>query len=375
MQDSKSVILHMIETTGPGGAERVFVDIVKRLDREEFVPVVLLAGEGWLCDNIVKTGVEPEIIKNSGAYDWKFIKGVINLIKNKKVDVIHSHLDDTNVYANIIGTLSRKPVVATYHGMIGTWHIKNFKDSIKLAIVRHHAKYIVAVSDFLKAELVKAGGFKDNQMRRIYNGVDFDALEEKKEGSSLRTEFDLHDKSVLIGTIGNMEVWKGFDYLIKAAPLIIEKVPNAYFFIVGEGKGKILNSIRALISSLNLQDRVLLTGFREDISSIIRQLEVFVLPSISEGLSIATIEAMALGKPVVVTDSGGPKEIVDNEMTGLIVPPKDSKAISEGVIRLLSDKTYAVKLGINGKIAVRNKFGIDENINRYADLYRSCLHH
>ena len=144
---------------------------------------------------------------------------------------------------------------------------------------------------------------------------------------------------------------------------------------LADHEGQILVDIKNLIDSMNLQDRVFLTGFREDISAIIKQLEIFVLPSISEGLSIATIEAMALGKPVIVTDSGGPKEIVENEKTGLIVPPKDSRAIAESVIRLISDKAYASTLGMNGKAAVRKKFGINENIDRYVDLYRNCLHH
>ena len=308
-----------------------------------------------------------------GAYDWRFVRAVIGLIKAKKVDLIHSHLDDTNFYACVAGTLCRTPVVATYHGMIGTWHIKNIKDSIKLAAIKHHAKYVVAVSDFLRSELVKAGSFKPGQIQRIYNGVDFEALKVQNTSWDLRNELGVPAGAILIGTIGNMEIWKGFDYFVKAAPIIIEKAPDSYFLIVGEGKGKMLRDIKALIASLNLESRVILTGFREDIPRILSQLDIFVLPSISEGLSIATIEAMAQGKPVVVTDSGGPTEIVENGKTGFVVPPKNQSAIAERVLQLIGNREFACSIGKEAQIAVRSKFDLESNINSYIDLYRHCL--
>lgn len=373
MQDGKTVILHMIETTGSGGAEQVIVDIVRHLDREKFISVVVLTGKGWLYDNISSSGVVPEIIKSEGAYDWRFIRKVMKLSKLKKVDVIHSHLDDTNFYACLVGIFSRIPVIATYHGMIGSWNVKNVKDSIKMAIIKFHAKYVVAVSEFLKTELLKAGSFKNSQLRRIYNGVDFQILGQEDGSKKLRSELNLPQEAILIGTIGNMERWKGFDYFIKAVPTIIEKSPKSYFLIIGEIKEDILGDLDALIASLKLEGRIFFMGFRGDIPQILTQLDIFVLPSLSEGLSIATIEAMAKERPVIVTDSGGPTEIVDEGRTGFVVPPKDPEAIAQRVIQLINDPNLAQTLGKQAKIAVQNKFDLKSTISTYADLYLTCL--
>ena len=250
MRENKTVILHMIETTGHGGAETVFANTVKSLDPDEFIPIVLLTGKGWLFDTINAAGISPVVIKSSGPYDWRFVWKIVRLIKSEKVDLIHSHLDDTNFYACLSSIFSNTPVVATYHGMVGTWQTRNLKSLIKMSIIKHRAKYVVAVSDFLKKELLQAGAFRLEQMRRIYNGVDFASFDQEIDLATLREEFKIPSSVILVGAVGNIRKWKGYDYLVKAARMIIEKAPDTLFLIVGQGEQRLLDDLKALISSL-----------------------------------------------------------------------------------------------------------------------------
>jgi glycosyltransferase involved in cell wall biosynthesis len=371
---SKSAsILHLIETTGPGGAETVLLNVACRLDPAVFHSTVVVTGPGWLYDRLIEAGIETLILPSTGANDVGFLRGLNRIVREKRIDLVHSHLAGMNFYASLAGRLTGRPVVATYHGMLGDWTRKTLKNRLKYAVIRRCTYRIVAVSDFLRTKLISTWSFPDKKVALIYNGVDFEEFEKVYPRRTLKDELSLPPDSLLVGMVGNIRPAKGHEFFVRAARLIVDRIPNCRFLIVGQGEGKLLDDLKQQIDQLKLRESVHLVGFREDIPFVLSQLDVFVLSSITEGLSIATIEAMALARPVVVTDSGGPAEIVEDGRTGFLTPPADPRAMAEKVVQLLNDHEMARRVGEEGRTSVRRRFGIKQNIQAYEALYRRCL--
>jgi glycosyltransferase involved in cell wall biosynthesis len=208
---------------------------------------------------------------------------------------------------------------------------------------------------------------------RIYNGVDFSTFAADRDDSTIREEFGLAPECPLIVAVGNIRKPKGYEYLVRAAAIVRERNPDCRLLIVGHGTGQLLDQLTGLIADLHLDDTVTLTGFRSDIPQILQQSDIFVLSSTSEGLSIATIEAMAVEKPVVVTASGGPQEIVADGETGYIVPPADERALADAITRLINDKSLRDQMGQAARASVQERFSIERNVDEYINVYRSCL--
>jgi len=373
VNNSGDTILHLIETTGPGGAETVLLDIVRNLDRQKFRSIVVVTGRGWLYENLTETKIPTLIVESNRANDISFLFKLIRIIHNNGVSLIHSHLGHMNFYAVLAGLLSGTPVVVTYHGLIDDWDRKNLKNRLRHALIRNCARCVVTVSNYLKRELIRVWKFDDKKIRTIYNGVDFDAFDNASLDHSIRDEFGISKGIPLIGMIGNIRNSKGYDIYIQAAAEVLRKIPNSRFLIIGQGQGKLLDDLKSLAEVLNISNNVIFTGFRSDVAAILSQLDVFVLSSTTEGLSIATIEAMGMRKPVVVTESGGPEEIVEHGFTGFLVPPFDPIVLAENIMKVLSDKASAKAMGERAAHSVRERFAIGRSIDCYVKLYRECL--
>ncbi len=371
MSEHKTNILHLIETTGPGGAETVLLNIVEALDRSQFTSIIALKDKGWLYRRLESIGNNPIVVRSHGSFDWRVLRDLSQIIRDYSIEIIHSHLPDANFYACLTGLLTATPVIATFHGMVGTWNRRSLKNRVKMALIKHCANRSVVVSDFLKQEMIRDWGFQELRVTRIYNGVDFDRRESALGAETIRGSFGIPTAAKLVCAVGNIREAKGYEFLLQSARKVLDVFPDTVFLIIGEGHGSLLEKLLELRKTLSLEQQVVLAGFRDDVPAILKACDVFVLSSVKEGLSIATIEAMGLGKPVVVTDSGGPAEIVVHERSGLLVPPADAEALAQGLIRVIKDEDFSKTIGANGRSAVRERFGIADTIKSYVELYRS----
>lgn len=367
-------LLQMIETTGPGGAETVMLSIVRGLDPSQFDSLVVVTGKGWLLEQLQRHNARVVVIPDRGSFDWRFVLRALQLVHSEQVDLIHSHLDGMNFYATLVGILSFRPVIVTYHGVIEGWDRRSFRNRLKNFIIRHFARRIVVVSDYLSRQLSAVWRLPQRKLTRIYNGVDFSSLEVSENREAIKEELGIPPGSVVIGAVGNIRPAKGYEHFLDAAKLVVDSVPNARFVIVGEGKGKLLQSLKEKIAALALGEYVMMTGFRSDIPRLLLAMDIFVLSSTTEGLSIATIEAMAMSKPVVVTDCGGPTEIVTDGQTGFVVPVGEPEAMAERIIQLVNNGNLAQELGRRAQEEVHRRFSLQRNIVEYERLYKSILH-
>lgn len=364
-------ILHAIETGGPGGAETVLLDLVSNLDRDRFRSLVLLPRGNWLPKQLEERDIPIVLVESGAWYDLELPRAMLRVIRHERVDLIHSHLPDQNFYSCLAGRLTGCPTVVTYHG--APWLSDNggARRAFKSWFVARSARVVVAVSDYLKSLLVNAG-FPADRMVRIYNGVNCSRFISPVAGR-LRAELGCSETTKLVGMVANLRRPKGYEYFVQAASKVVELLPETCFVAAGEIDEDIGDRIRNLVEKLGLKQRFTLLGFRSDVAEILRDLDVFVLSSVSEGLSIATIEAMAAGKAVVVTRSGGPQEIVEDNQTGFLVPAADADAMASRICEVLRNPDRAIDLGRNARKAVESRFSLDKMVQEYESLYLHVL--
>lgn len=360
-------VLQLIESGGPGGAETVVLELCKGLDNKNFYPVVGLLHDGWLNQQLRKNGVETIIINNKYSYDPFCLWKLVNIIRKRRVDIIHSHEFMMNVYGTAAALLTRRPNIATIHGKSYYW--EKWRRRFACQIIAHFATKIVAVSENLKEFIASKTGMDRNNISVIYNGIDTAKFSGEASHHGVNSESQ-PEKSPIIGTIGNLYPVKGHIYLIKAASKVVQEFPHATFLIIGKTT-KYLDMLKNEVLRLSIGENIKFLGFQENIPQLLRVMDIFVLPSIHETFSISTIEAMAASKPVVATRCGGPEEIIVDGMTGFLVPPMDPESLSEKILILLKNKQLAEKIGGAARKQVEERFAVAAMIQKYQKLYET----
>lgn len=363
-------VLHLIDTTGPGGAETVFTSLLRELHSTEFQNVVVLRGEGWVADQVRSIGITPHIIDSKGSFNLGYLRALKSLVNFHEVNLIHAHLLGSNVYGALLALITRRPMIATFHGAVDVAAGERFLRT-KFAIIGWGASSIVCVSKRLQRELTERSSLPKHKLELIYNGVDSGLFSAESTGS-LRAELGLSSKSTLVVSIGNIRPAKGYPYLVDAAVKLAEYDRDTHFIVVGHQREALFNELEAQMARAPRQPNIHWLGFREDIRDILKQADIFLLPSISEGFSIATVEAMMAGIPVIATRSGGPEEIIDDQDTGYLIPIEDPEAIVTA-IENLKDPSVRKFVADSAQKKARKQFSLASMLQGYLRLYQDLI--
>ena len=210
-------ILHLIDTTGPGGAEDVFITLAAKLRNEQVGSIAVIRGEGYVANSLRKLGIEPVIIDSKGSFNVGFIRELCALIKKHNIRLIQSHLLGSNVYASIVGLLTRTPVIATYHGMVDVSPNERFK-RLKLWFMRNGIKRFVAVSNSLQQKIQDYNLLVPERTSVVYNGIDTQ-LYKTQRSTRLKQQLNIPASTFLLGALGNVRSSKRYDLLVDAVPV------------------------------------------------------------------------------------------------------------------------------------------------------------
>ncbi|MGH9580525.1 MAG: glycosyltransferase, partial [Terriglobales bacterium] len=358
-------------TGGPGGAETVLLNLALRLDPMRFRSLALVSRDGWLQQRLENAGICTHVAKGKAWYDLRLPRTIARLVRQEKVDLIHSHLPGQNFYSALAGRLCGCPTIATYHGEMELADAGQLRGAFKLWFVRRSAAAVTVVADAMYRRLQDLG-FSSSKLLHIYNGIDV-ARYQRAETGVLRKELGLSEGIRLVGTVANLRKSKGYEFLIRAAQRVVGRDPNVHFVAAGDFPPDLGQPLKQLLRDLGLEGCFHVLGFREDIPEILRDLDVFVLPSISEGLPLVILEAMGAGKPVVATRAGGLEEVLEDGATGVLVPPADAEALAGGICRVLNDPTLCVRLGEKARAHIEARYSVSQMIQQYEGLYDRCL--
>lgn len=361
-------ILYLSTSSGPGGAERVISNLSASLDPARYRAILCLFRPGWIQEHTENRGVRTYVIPTQGMFDWRWVLRVKRLLKDEHVDLIHAHEFDANVQGTFVAALSGVPLVATVHGKNYFW--EKLRRRLAYQWVSRNAT-MVAVSENLKQFIVEKVGVDSGHVKVVYNGVDLLPHCGPDDIDQCRKELDLPTSDQIVGVVGNLYPVKGHQYLIAAIPAVLAKCPNTTFIFAG--RGQLEGELKEQVHQLGVAPKVRFLGLRQDIPRILAVLHAFVLPSLSEGLSMAILEAMVAGKPVIATDVGGNPELVEDSETGYLVPSQNSQALADRLISLLMNRDRALQFGKVGQLRAQGQFSLRTMVREYQGIYDQCI--
>jgi len=371
-------ILYVIGTLNIGGAERHLVEVVTHLDREIFEPsVCVLSDGGPLRADIENAGIPVFLVDFLGLKNkWSPVSLYVlltrtiqlyRLIKRGKFDIVHGYLFWAYVSGALAGRAARVPLKIASRRSLG--HFKAGKEHYLLLerVANKVTDLWVANSEAVKRDTVLREGIDPSQIVVIHNGIDARRYGIPVDIKAKKQELGIGENGPVIGMISNYIHYKGHLNLMAAFRQVASVFPDAVCLCVGEGPQRAV--IEAEIKKSGLSGRVILSGTRRDIPELLSIMDVSVLASFEEGFSNTILESMAAGLPVVATAVGGNPEAVGDGVTGILVPPGDSRALAGAILRILGDPELASHMGREGKKRVEREFSIEKMIGEMETLY------
>ncbi|HKG95608.1 MAG TPA: glycosyltransferase family 4 protein [Gemmatimonadaceae bacterium] len=357
----------LIETGTPGGAERVLIQLAQELrDRgHEVVPFVPNDAErgSWLYDILAGLGFVPEPFTVRGPYDVLLLWRLTMALRRRRVDVVHSHEFYMAVVGGVCSTVLRLPHVITLHG---THYYAERPLRVKaLRWAARRSRGIVGVSAATAREISDVLGLGPELVRRIDNGIRF----EQASGDAVRRELDVRPGELVVTSVGRIYPEKGHAVFVRALGELSRASGLPPWLAAIAGSGPEEERVVALAREQGLDGRLRFLGHRDDVAGIHAATDVFVLPSLSEGLPLALLEAMFAGAAIVASNVGGVPEAVKDGETALLVPPDDPSALAAAIRRLLENPAERKRLGQAAQRLVRERFDIAPMVDAYERLY------
>ena len=375
---SKIKILHVITHLPIGGAQDNTLYTVELLDKEKYDISLCCNLEGALVERAkkieaIKLFDIPFLCREVSPYrDIRAFLSLYKLFKEEDFTIIHTHSSKAGLLARLAAVLNKTPIVIhTIHGFAFNDFMNGFKKNFFIYLEKLLAKWtdvLITVSNLNKKKIIDLNIAHENKIKNIYSGIDL-SLFTNKRNDDFRKELNLENDHLLLGSVGRLSDQKDPITMIEAFGIISKPFPNAHLALVGDGelKGKILEKI----DKLKLNGKVHLTGNKNKPWSVYHSMDLFIMSSIYEGLGRSITEALSCGVPVVCTDVEGVPEIVRDNITGILVPPKDSNKLADGIIRTLNDMETAKKMAEEGRRFVNDNFDVNKMVNDIDGLYNT----
>jgi glycosyltransferase involved in cell wall biosynthesis len=382
-------ILFYNHTGQVGGAERLLLTLLQRLDRSQFVPVLVCPAEGQLHQLASEAGVRTEAIDGLKArFTWRLdhlvrylnsFGQVIRDLRRKVIDTQPDLIHANSVRAGLVATLATFGLKQTV-----IWHIHDllprhpFNTFIRLIASLSHRTRILAVAQASADRLVGNLAGLRRRVSVIPNAVDLDKYSTNSNARErIRREVQAEEHDPVIGIIGRLTPAKGQLEMLKLFPKILNRFPNARLLIAGAPAFNNEHEYRELLSrtivDLSISDHVRMLGSRDDIPDILQALDLLVVNSASEACSLVILEAMASGTPVLATSTGGTPEIIEHEKNGLLVRFGDHDELATRLMTILGDRDARLRLGSQGQRDACARYSISRFMAEMHSLYQSVL--
>jgi L-malate glycosyltransferase len=372
---SRIRLLKFITIFAIGGTERQVVNLARQIDRSQFdLQMACFRRTGQFLDEVISLGIPVSQYGIKKLYYpqtlWQQIR-LARFLRKQRIQVLHTYGFHAAVFAVPAARLAGVPAIVVSIRDTGELLTQSQRRVQQIAC-------LLADSVLVNAEAVRqwliSEGCPAEKIDVIRNGVAFDRMQPC--GSQIRHELGLESGVPLVAMLSRLNRLKGVEYLLKAAAEVAARFSEVHFLIVGDSPPQdpdYKNQLEREARRLGLQRRVTFTGFRTDIPELLSELAVSILPSLSEGLSNVLLESMAAGVPVLATTVGGNSEIVEDGVTGLLVPPRDSDALARALCLLLNNPSLAKRLGDAGKRKIRENYSVQRMVERTEHHYRKLL--
>jgi len=363
-------ICYVIDHLDIGGAQRQLVELVKRMPRQTWEPIVisLSTSRRTLGDELAQVGVTVHYIPQGGALDLRCLKRLARLLRLYHPAIVHTFLFTADTYGRMAARLAGVPRAICairntvedmpwHHRLVNRW-------------LAGWTSYVTVNADAERRSFVAHGGIPDAKIRTIHNGIEV-STEAPSLNGTYRREWGIPDQAPIVAMIARLAPQKDHRTFLEAAQRVARAVPDAQFLLVGDGPRRA--QVEQWVAELGLAGRTRMLGARRDVRQLLGSVDICVLATHFEGCSNTLMEAMAAARPVVATNVGGNPELVVDGVTGFLVPPKDPDALGAAIQRLLTDKASATAMGVRGRARMAEQFSMDAVWAKTAALYAELL--
>jgi glycosyltransferase involved in cell wall biosynthesis len=364
-------VLHLISSGGLYGAENVVIHLalaLKRLNCEVVIGVFQNRHRPntEIAETARQHGLEIAVFECRGRLDFGTVRAIRNFICERELDILHTHGYKANIYGYRAAKSTRAGLVATAHSWPGKSPILRLYALLDRVILRWF-DHICVVSSGV-ADTLRRFHVPSEKITMVDNGIDIGHFSGGRP--VLRDELGLRENP-LVGFVGRLAPEKGLEHLLHAAAGILNTLPTAKFILAGEGPERL--TLEKLARQLGIEKSVIFLGRRSDLASIYASFDVFVLPSLSEGMPLAVLEAMAAKRPVVATRVGAIPKIVKDQQTGLLVDGGDITELQSASSLLLGHPDLCSTLGQSGHEVAKALFSSDSMAKNYLGIYRRVI--
>lgn len=352
--NKKKKIIHLIQSLDSGGCENILLRTLPLLGEFEHV-IITLKNRGEMAENFEKKNIPVKNIGQRSFFDFFSYRRLLKTVKGMKPDLVVTYL----FHADAIGRLflqafTRKKIIpflrTTYN------HPKYRKARIFEKLTRYFVKHYLANSESVKNYYIKNIGVPREKITVIPNGIDVAYYQSLERNENLRIEFDINPDETAIICVANLHINKGHQYLLEAFEEVYKDNQKTKLLLVGDGEEK--KNLLEQIEDYDSKNNILFLGKRNDVPEFLKISDIFVLPTLFEGMSNAIIEAMAAGVPVITTDIPENRDLIENEKTGILFPVKNIHRLIEAIKSLMTDPDLRKQLGQNSRQSIEKKFNI-----------------
>lgn len=365
----KIKVLECIRQGQIGGGESHLLSLVENMDKSRFTPVVLSFTDGPMIDRLKEMNVECHVIHTEKPFDIRKWNEVRRWIKENQVDIVHAH--GTRANSNILWAARslKLPVIYTVHG----WSFHPDQNPVVRRVRIMGEKYLTSKTDLNISVSVSNQQSGKNYMPSfrsivVNNGIDQKKFNPGRSFKNVREELGISVNKILVGFVARFTAHKQPLSLIRAFAAAAEKNPDLHLLMVGEGDEK--QQAIELIAKLGLENKITLQPFRQDVPDLLSAIDIFVLPSLWEGLPIGLLEAMAMGKAIIATNVDGTSEIIKNEENGMMVEPMNlHEELVTSLLKLGNDGTLRKKFGEAAIRTVSERFNVTNMTKEISEIY------
>jgi len=363
-------LMHAVLDMDIGGLQRLISETTMVMNRELFhIEVVCYDQLGCFAEYLKDNGIEVTLLqKNQKRADLLYPLRLAKFLKQKKVDILHMH-PGAFVFGCLAGAMVRTPaLVYTEHGRaVVEEKVRLIEDRISGFFVDR----MIAVSRDLEKYLVEVVHLPAQKICTVINGIRTEKFQRREKSEQILKEFNISGDCKVIGTVSRLDAVKDQLNMIKAFQLVNEKIPDSKLLLVGEGLMR--EKLTEYIEQNKLNEKVIITGLRGDVPEMLNIFDLFVLSSLSEGTSVSLLEAMAARLPAVVTNVGGNPDIIDHGINGLVVEPKDTRALAGAMLEILKDSDKYERFSRAAIEKVEKDYSIEKMVNTYTEIYFQIL--
>jgi glycosyltransferase involved in cell wall biosynthesis len=367
----KKRILHLTYDMRIGGTEQVIKNLIQGSDKNLFdmsifcieVPI------GPFGQMLIEDGIQITAHQRTDGFDLKLIGAIRKHIKQNNIDILHCHQYTPWVYGALAAFGLNTKVIFTEHGRFYP-DSSSWKRKLVNPLLARLTNHITAIAEATKQALATYEFIPESRIQVIYNGI-HPVKADIEKTKALKRKLDIADNTLVLGTIARLDPIKNHKMMFEAFKLVLEKHPNTVLILVGDGEER--QNLEALAKKLETGDKIIFTGYIEKPGHYLNCMDIFLLPSLSEGTSMTLLEAMTLSKPCVVTDAGGNSEIIKHKKNGLVTENNDAVQFSNAIVKLLIDRPSCKKMSANTFERFQSLFSTGRMCRAFSSLYLTAV--